>query len=256
MDTVLNATDIKVHYGGVRAVDGVTFGVPQARLHGLVGPNGSGKSTFLGALSRMTDLTEGTLSFLGQRYEKSPAAEVARMGVRRTFQTVRLLPDATVMENVMVGADSPTLERGVWRSMLMPRRGRREERRAREAARRSINLLGLEGMEKLRAGTLPYGTQRRIEIARAVAGQPQVLLLDEPTAGMSRSERDAIGRIFRELLDEGIALVLVEHDLELITTVCDHLSVMHMGRLMAEGAPLEVVQRVDVVEAYTGRWER
>ena len=175
------------------------------------------------------------------------------MGLRRTFQTVRLLPELTVLENVALGADSALAGQSVTRSWLQLRRTHRAEKAARAAAARALDRMGLAQYGAAYPATLPYGTQRRVEIARALAAGPQLLLLDEPTAGMTRSERDEIGRILRELREDGLTQVLVEHDIPLITRVCDHLHVMNMGRVIASGEPTTVVQRPDVQEAYLGR---
>lgn len=249
----ITGLDLRVHYGGVHAVDGVSLKLLPGRLHGLVGPNGSGKSTLLAALSRMTELTDGALSLEGRRYEKLPAAEVARMGIRRTFQTVRLLQTMSVLENIMVGADSLFLDRGILQSWVAWRRTARHDRLCRETAMEAIELLGLSNHKEALCGTLPYGTQRRVEIARAVASKPTVLLLDEPTAGMGRAERDEMGGVFVALSAQGLTQLLVEHDVDLITDVSDHLYVMNMGRLIAEGTPSDVVRLPVVQDAYLGR---
>lgn len=253
MSALLRCEDVKVHFGGVRAVDGVTVEVEPGRLYGLVGPNGSGKSTLLGALSRMTDITSGRLWFGQTEYQGVPASEVANLGISRTFQAVRLLEHRSVLENVMVGADARIFGRSVLANWLMPWRTGPSEKRCRAAAEAAIERLGLTGLEAEPVRPLPYGTQRRVEIARAVAADPQLLLLDEPTAGMNRQERDEIGEVMCELRDEGITQILVEHDMQMITDVCDHVFVVNFGRLIAEGPPEAVVQEPEVQEAYLGQ---
>lgn len=253
MTLLLDVTDAKVHFGGVHAVDGVSIQLQDGALHGLVGPNGSGKSTLLAALSRMIDLTDGRLSFKGHDYQRDSAPAVARMGIGRTFQAVRVMSSRSVLENVMLGADAGIFGPGIVGNWLLPWRTRRHERQCREMAMAAIERLDLAGMEHELVGTLPYGTQRRVEIARAVAAQPAVLLFDEPTAGMNRAERDEVAEVMRTLQAGGLAQVLVEHDMQMITDVCDHVWVMNFGKLIAEGKPEAVVSDPAVQEAYLGK---
>jgi len=250
---LLDVDEAQVHFGGVRAVDGVSFKLEAGMLYELVGPNGSGKSTLLGALSRMTNMTGGRLSFKGNEYQNGPLPAVTRMGISRTFQAVRLLPERSVLENVMLGADARIYGRSLLASWLLPWRTRRLERECRDDAMVSVERLELKGMERRSVGLLPYGTQRRVEIARALAAHPTLLLLDEPTAGMNRKERDEIGAIMRDLRSEGLTQVLVEHDMQMITDVCDYVFCMNFGKLIAEGAPEIVVTDPVVQEAYLGK---
>lgn len=253
MSALLQVIDAKVHFGGVRAVDGIDIELNAGVLYGLVGPNGSGKSTLLGALSRMTKLTDGSLAFYGEEYQSYSAPKTARMGIGRTFQAVRLLPDLTVLENVMLGGDARAYGCGIFANWLVPWRGRVCEKQCRETALLAIEKLELAGMEKRKAGTLPYGSQRRVEIARALASQPTLLLFDEPTAGMNREERDEIGQVMRDLQSEGLTQILVEHDMQMITEVCDYVYVMNFGKIIAEGEPAVVVSNPLVQEAYLGK---
>jgi branched-chain amino acid transport system ATP-binding protein len=253
MSTLVEVHDVKVHFGGVKAVDGVCMYLAEGGLFGLVGPNGSGKSTLLAALSRMTDVTSGSLCFAGHSYERETAQWVSRMGLGRTFQTVRLLPSLSVLENVMVGADARLYGRGIVSNWVMPWRTRRRENACRRAAMSAVERLELADLMDATAGALSYGTQRRVEIARILAAAPKVVLFDEPTAGMSYEERDAIGKVMRQLQAEGITQVLVEHDMQMISDVCDHVFVMNFGVVIAEGDAETVVQDSAVQEAYLGR---
>lgn len=255
MTVLLEVHEVEVHFGGVRAVDGVSFKLEAGSLYGLVGPNGSGKSTLLGALSRMTNTTGGRVMFEGRDYTEGPLPEVARMGISRTFQAVRLLPERTVLENVMLGGDARVFGRSLMASWLLPWRTRRQERQCRDEATAAIERLDLKGLERRAVGFLPYGTQRRVEIARALCARPKLLLLDEPTAGMTRAERDEVGVVMRGLLGEGLTQVLVEHDMQMITDVCDYVYCMNFGKLIAEGAPEMVVTDPAVQEAYLGKRE-
>lgn len=255
MTVLLEVNEAHVHFGGVRAVDGVSFKIEAGVLYGLVGPNGSGKSTLLGALSRMTNMTGGRIEFEGKHYTRAPLPGVARMGISRTFQAVRLLPERTVLENVMLGGDARVFGRSILASWLLPWRTRRQERQCREDAMAAVERLELKGLERRTVGLLPYGTQRRVEIARALCAKPKLLLLDEPTAGMARTERDEIGGVMKELQAEGLTQVLVEHDMQMITDVCDYVFCMNFGKLISEGAPELVVTDPVVQEAYLGKRE-
>jgi ABC-type branched-subunit amino acid transport system ATPase component len=253
VSVLLEVADVNVHFGGVRAVDGIDFDLETGCLYGLVGPNGSGKSTLLGALSRMTNLTSGRLVFAGEEYQTYSPAKTARMGIGRTFQAVRLIPGLSVLENVMLGGDARTAGVGIFANWLLPWRTRNCERSCREGAMEAIERLELTGLEKRTAGMLPYGTQRRVEIARALAAKPDLLLFDEPTAGMNREERDEVGEVMRSLRGQGLTQVLVEHDMQMITEVCDYVFVMNFGKVIAQGDPEAVVADPLVQEAYLGK---
>jgi len=249
---VLEARDVAVHYGGIKAVDGLSFALTPGKIFGILGPNGSGKSTLLAALTRLVPLTRGGLIFDGEEFHNVSPANVARKGVARTFQTVRLLTGLTVLENVQLGQDlhgaaaangSPLLRR--LRPTRTPSAGVSE----------AIERTRLAGLEKLRPGELSYGTQRRVEIARAIAMGPRLLLLDEPTAGMSHGERREISELLKDLRSEGLTQLLVEHDVQMMLDTCDYVFVMNFGKMIAEGSPASVVREPAVQEAYIGkRW--
>ncbi|WP_432975976.1 ABC transporter ATP-binding protein [Dactylosporangium sp. CA-233914] len=238
-EVVLEASGVAVHYGGIKAVDGMSFQLTRGKIFGLLGPNGSGKSTLLGAITRMTNLTRGSLSFEGTAYDRSSASSLARRGIARTFQTVRLLPGLTVRENIMLGVDV----------------GRSPRSTSSNVVSDAMERTGLLGLERTRPGELPYGIQRRVEIARAIAMDPILLLLDEPTAGMNQNERHEISELLRKLRSEGLTQLLVEHDVQMMVDTCDHLFAMNFGQLIASGAPVDVVRESAVREAYLGkRW--
>jgi ABC-type branched-subunit amino acid transport system ATPase component len=250
---LLQVDDVSVHFGGVIAVDEVSLAVEPGLLYGLVGPNGSGKSTLLGVLSRLTRPTRGRLMFDGRDYTGMSASATSRLGMARTFQTVRLLPTLSVLENVMVGADAKYFGTRVAPAWLMPWRSRAAERQVREAAEEALVRLGLTKVRDRIPTLLSYGTQRRVEIARALVSEPRLLLLDEPTAGMTKDERHEIGEILQQLRGDGLTQLLVDHDVDLMVDVSDHLFVMNFGRLIAQGRPLDVVRDAAVQEAYLGR---
>lgn len=239
---VLECRDVSVYYGGIKAVDGITLGLRPGQVSGILGPNGSGKSTLLGAVTRMVNLTRGEVLFEGQDYSKIGPGDVIKLGIARTFQTVRLLPDRSVYDNIMLATDiackdeSKSVVEGYVRS--------------------AIELTGLQGYELLRPTELSYGVQRRVEIARAISVQPTLLLLDEPTAGMNKPERAEIGALLRLLQSEGLTQLLVEHDVAMMVETCDYLYAMNFGSLIAEGYPEDVVRTPAVQEAYLGKHGR
>lgn len=237
---VLRAEDVAVHFGGVKAVDGVSIELTAGRIFGVLGPNGSGKSTLLAALTRLVPLTRGRLEFEGRPYDTARPHAIAARGVARTFQTVRILPGRTVFDNVALGAESAGS-------------GSKAERgRARERVRNAIERTGLSGKQRHRPDELSYGYQRRVEIARAIASEPTLLLLDEPTAGMNRQERDDITGLLDDLRGEGLTQLLIEHDVQMMVEACDHLFAMNFGELIAEGEPEAIVRHPAVQEAYLG----
>ncbi|MDQ1397040.1 MAG: branched-chain amino acid transport system ATP-binding protein [Acidimicrobiaceae bacterium] len=256
MTALLNANKVTVRFGGVTAVDEVSFAIEPGRLYGIVGPNGSGKTTLLNALSRLQQLSSGEIAIDGQDVSNRGAAEAARLGVARTFQAIRLSASLTVKENVMVGADLVSGRAGVLARWLLLPGARRAEQSSGRVADEMLDRVGLLHAAKEYPSALPYGHQRRVEIARALATNPRLLLLDEPTAGMNRSERDEIAKLMTQLRDDGMAQILVEHDLRMMMTVCEHLFMMNFGQLITEGDPREVANDPRVREAYLGHGRR
>jgi branched-chain amino acid transport system ATP-binding protein len=236
MTPVLEGHDLAVHFGGIKAVDGISFRLESGKITGIIGPNGSGKSTLLAAVTRLVNLTHGTLFFDGTDYSRHAASAVAGLGIARTFQTVRLLARLTVLENIQLAADKA-------------RTGTPGKVRVSDAIERT----GIANLVRTRPHELPYGVQRRVEIARAIAVEPKLLLLDEPTAGMNQAEKQDIGELLRTLRTEGLTQLLVEHDVQMMVDTCDYVLAMNFGRLIAEGAPRDVVREPIVREAYLGK---
>jgi branched-chain amino acid transport system ATP-binding protein len=234
---LLEGRDLHVSYGGVRAVDGVNISLRSGFIYGIVGQNGSGKSTLLAALTRFVNLTSGSMLIDGTDYHRDPATRMMSRGLARTFQSVRLIDELTVEENVLLGADAVT------------RAG------ARERAGSALEQTNLTSLSRQRVDSLPYGTQRRVEIARAIASEPRLLMLDEPTAGMNHTERDEIAALLRELKRDGMTQLVVEHDVQMMVHTCDFLYAMDFGRVIAFGAPEDVVRVPAVQLAYLGKVE-
>jgi branched-chain amino acid transport system ATP-binding protein len=254
---VLELRDVAVHFGGVKAVDGITLKLEPGLIYGIIGPNGSGKTTLIGAVTRLTQLTRGDMLFEGESYTAARPSRLVDLGVARTFQTVRLLPDLDVARNIQLGADA---------------RGGKGQAESREsvvsrfkglvsggsapspAVAAAIARTGLDGFERHYPSELSYGTQRRIEIARAMAMDPKLLLLDEPTAGMNQAERAEISALLRDMRSgSSLCQLLVEHDVQMMIDTCDYVFAMNTGQLIAEGEPREVVRNPLVQEAYLGR---
>lgn len=237
-EVLMEIRDAAVHFGGVKAVDGISMTLESGKIYGVLGPNGSGKSTLLGAVTRLTPLTRGQLVFDSVDYTRRPAHHVHRLGIARTFQTVRLLEDRTVRDNILLGQD--TLARASRKELV-------------GAAEDVMERLDIREYARMRPDELSYGMQRRVEFARAIVGKPQLLLLDEPTAGMNSSEREEVGALMRQLLDEGLTQFIVEHDVQMMVDTCDYLFAMNFGKLIAEGLPQDVVRHEAVQEAYLGK---
>ncbi len=248
---VLRLEDVHRSFGGVRAVDGASFAVAAGAVHGLIGPNGAGKTTLLNLVSGFLAPSAGRI-LLGDRDAGGlPPHQVAALGVARTFQNIRLFPELSARDNVVVGQH--LRRRGSFTARLLSLPGARaEERAAREEAERLLARVGLEGRAGAHARHLSYGEQRRVEIARALASAPRLLLLDEPTAGMNPVEVEAVARLIRQVAAAGTSVLLVEHNVRLVMEVCDRLTVLHFGRVIADGAPAAVARDAAVIAAYLG----
>jgi len=252
MTALLEVQDAAVHFGGVKALDGVSLTIEPGTLCGMIGPNGSGKSTLLGAISRLTNLTSGRLILEGQEYTRVAPHRANAVGIARTFQTVRLLESMTVLGNVMVGAATRAVQRGALSNWLFVTRAWADNRGARRGAERALERVGMTEFADAYPQDLPYGRQRHVEIARALASEPRLLLLDEPTAGMNHAERDEVGDLLMALSAGGLTQVLVEHDLAMIHRVCSHTFALNFGKVIASGTPSEVSRTEPVREAYLG----
>ena len=233
----LSLVDLGKHFGGLRAVDGLTFAVPPASIFGIMGPNGAGKTTVLNLVSGYLKPDHGSIEVFGTSVGGQSAHRVARSGVARTYQNVRLFPALTVLETVISGFYAHRSAK-LWQSVLWKRQERREKCDVTDKAQHLLERVGVSAPSYRVAETLPYGEQRRVEIARRSPTDPRGLLLDEPTAGMNRSESEELGGLMRDLCAEGLTLVLIEHNVKLVLDYCSSAVVINFGELIAQGTPL------------------
>ena len=237
---ILKMDTVHKHFGGVRAVDGISIDVARGTVHALIGPNGSGKTTTLNVLNGIYKATSGRMVFNGRDITNTSPHERAGMGIGRTFQNIRLFPSMSVIENVMVGAQREN-------NPLQPGHAALRER-----ALSALNFVGMAASAELIVQSLPYGHQRLVEIARALAGHPTFLLLDEPAAGLNQTEKKSLGELLKRLRGHGLTVFLIEHDIGLIEQVADTITVLNFGKKIAEGSPASVLRHPDVVAAYLG----
>ncbi len=248
--TVLHASGVTMRFGGLTAVRDVELTVDSGEIVGLIGPNGAGKTTFFNCLTGLYIPTEGTVSYKGKVLPPKPH-RVTMAGIARTFQNIRLFPNMTVLENVLVGRHTRTKE-GLWSALLRGPGFRKAERESEERSMELLEFTGLAAKRDQLARNLPYGEQRKLEIARALASDPGLLLLDEPTAGMNPQETQATQALVRAVRDQGIAVLVIEHDMRFIFNLCDRVAVLVRGEKLVEGTPEEVQGDERVVAAYLG----
>jgi ABC-type branched-subunit amino acid transport system ATPase component len=250
---LLRLADVQRHFGGVHAVDGVTLEVEKGSIQGLIGPNGAGKTTLVNVITGYVPFQSGRAWLEEDQLTGLPAHRIAGLGVARTFQNIRLFKDLSAVENVIVGMHSRRRDDTIAQLGTLPL-FRRDQRARFNEAHRLMETAGLDPTEvgKRAAGTLPYGDQRRLEIARALALQPRLLILDEPAAGMNPSEKQGIRELIERLNKEGLTILLIDHDMQLVMGVCNRVAVLNFGRKIADGTPEEVSTDAAVIKAYLG----
>ncbi len=250
-ETLLSVKRVNKRFGGLQALDDVGLQIEKGMIYGLIGPNGAGKTTFFNVITGLYTPDSGEFLLNGQPYEPTAVHEVAKAGIARTFQNIRLFGEMTALENVMVGRHVRT-KAGIFGAMFKTPAERREEAGIRKKAEELLDYVGIGKYAKYQSRTLSYGDQRRLEIARALATEPKLLALDEPAAGMNATEKVQLRGLLESISRDGVTILLIEHDVKLVMGLCERVTVLDYGKVIAEGTPSEVQSNKAVIEAYLG----
>ena len=251
-DVILDLNNISLSFGGVKALTDISFNVREHEIRAIIGPNGAGKSSMLNVINGVYTPQQGEIVFRGQHFHKMNSRKVAEMGVGRTFQSLALFKGMSVLDNIMAGRNlrmkSGILMQAIWKGPAQ-----REEIAHREVVERIIDFLEIQPYRKVPVGRLPYGLQKRVELGRALAAEPELLLLDEPMAGMNVEEKEDMSRFILDVNDEfGTTIVLIEHDMSVVMDISDRVVVLDYGKKIGDGTPDEVRSKPDVISAYLG----
>lgn len=252
MNPLLSIQHVGKHFGGLHVLHDVSFDVPAGSIFGLIGPNGAGKTTVFNLITGLLQPSSGHIRFAERDLAGLQPHHITHLGIARTFQNIRIFREMTLLENVMVGMHDH-LNYGTLDILLNRKACRDAERKALERAHELLNWVGLDAKAHMEADNLSYGDQRKLELARALATEPKLLLLDEPVAGMNPAEKDELMAEIGNIRDRGYAIFLIEHDMRFVMGLCDRIAVLNFGRIIAEGLPDEIRTHPEVIEAYLGR---